>query len=252
MEIATTLKGQIDKNQITLVLETRGGLKDFDPTLKVGDMGVFFIKELNESEAKLAYWGSIATSQKPNFKIIDNNKNEQQSTNLTDEEYKIYSEVIIQLRQNFSERELLVLKKMTELHSLRNDGNDNWLQSLLVKDFGIANEELLKSFIYANHEPQALENRFDKSLDIVLISKEKIAELFNSEENGWAKFYANFPNAKGIIELSKIAFNYDKTKAIVSYGASFDRGKGGVGYYILLNKVDNKWVIAKKVMSWIA
>jgi cyclophilin family peptidyl-prolyl cis-trans isomerase len=44
---------------------------DFDPSLKPGDMGVFFLKEISQSTAKLAYAGSVALFPKPNFKVSD-------------------------------------------------------------------------------------------------------------------------------------------------------------------------------------
>ncbi len=41
-------------------LTTRGGLKDFDPDLSVGDTGVFFLKKKEDGSVAKAYWGSVA------------------------------------------------------------------------------------------------------------------------------------------------------------------------------------------------
>ena len=62
------LKGKSSQKVYTFNLVTRGGLKDFDPSLKKGDTGVFFLK-LREQEGQVekTYWGSVATFQKNHF-----------------------------------------------------------------------------------------------------------------------------------------------------------------------------------------
>ncbi len=82
IKIASFLKGSIKHTTLTLPLVTRGGLKDFDPALRVGDMGAFFLREIKGSVAKKAYWGSIATFQKPNFVVSEKSKT-QKSTDYT-------------------------------------------------------------------------------------------------------------------------------------------------------------------------
>ena len=64
--IAAIIKGESKAKEATFVLSTRGGLKDFDPELKVGDKGVFFLTR-NKGKFEKAYWGSIAIFPKDNF-----------------------------------------------------------------------------------------------------------------------------------------------------------------------------------------
>ena len=47
VKIASSLKGKFKSNEVTFILTSRGGVKDFDPQLKVGDTGVFFLIETN-------------------------------------------------------------------------------------------------------------------------------------------------------------------------------------------------------------
>lgn len=70
IKIVSVIKGNIRASQLTIELKTRG-VMDFDPSLKPGDMGVFFLKEISQSAAKLAYAGSVALFPKPNFKVSD-------------------------------------------------------------------------------------------------------------------------------------------------------------------------------------
>ncbi len=81
--VASVLKGSIKQGEIKVILQPRG-LKGFDPVLKVGDIGVFFLREVSESEAKLAYWGSVAVFQKLNFAVSEKPKEQQLRENHTD------------------------------------------------------------------------------------------------------------------------------------------------------------------------
>jgi len=64
------LKGKSPQTVYTFTLVTRGGLKDFDPSLKEGDSGVFFLKlRKQKGQVEKAYWGSIATFQKNHFDL---------------------------------------------------------------------------------------------------------------------------------------------------------------------------------------
>lgn len=66
INIAAVLKGELKDKQAAFILSTRGGLKDFDPQLKVGNKGVFFLIKNNNTFEK-AYWGSIAIFPKDHF-----------------------------------------------------------------------------------------------------------------------------------------------------------------------------------------
>ena len=66
IKIAAVIKGELKSNEIELTLTPRG-VKDFDPALKAGDTGVFFLKDVDGKSAKLAYFGSVAAFAKQNF-----------------------------------------------------------------------------------------------------------------------------------------------------------------------------------------
>jgi hypothetical protein len=69
VRIADVLKGKADERTITFPITCRGGLKDFDPELRVGDKGLFFLQEVKEGRSALAFFGSVALFAKGgNFK----------------------------------------------------------------------------------------------------------------------------------------------------------------------------------------
>ena len=70
IQVASHLKGGSQQDVFTFRLITRGGIKDFDPALRVGDSGVFFLKAIDEADhVEKAYWGSIATFPKDHFDL---------------------------------------------------------------------------------------------------------------------------------------------------------------------------------------
>ena len=169
-----------------------------------------------------------------------------------DYEYKVYSDTLLQLGEEKADtaKNVLVIKKETTLGPGTKSAE---AYNFLKKNFGgLVDDDLIREFATINSKSVELENKFVNALNVVLISKESKDKIFNPVEGGWKRFYSEYPNSSGIIEFSKVAFNADKTKAILYYGSSFDYGKGGVGYYILLKKQENEWVIQRKVMCWIA
>jgi cyclophilin family peptidyl-prolyl cis-trans isomerase len=71
IKIVSVLKGNVSANELTLEMQTRGDAGQ-DPVLKVDDMGVFFLKSISGTTAKLAYSGSVSVFPKPElFKVSD-------------------------------------------------------------------------------------------------------------------------------------------------------------------------------------
>lgn len=70
VRIADVLKGKAAGKTVTFPITCRGGLKDFDPELKVGDKGVFFLQPIEDRKSRLAFFGSVAIFAKGgNFKV---------------------------------------------------------------------------------------------------------------------------------------------------------------------------------------
>jgi hypothetical protein len=72
IKVDSFLKGQSPQTIYTFTLITRGDLKDFDPHLKKGDTGVFFLKQRKQTgQVEKAYWGSVAIFQKNHFSLTE-------------------------------------------------------------------------------------------------------------------------------------------------------------------------------------
>ncbi len=68
IRVSSVLKGKAEKNEVRVLLQVRGGLKEFDPEIHVGDFGVFFLN-LNRGSKyyRTAHGGSIAIFSKKHF-----------------------------------------------------------------------------------------------------------------------------------------------------------------------------------------
>ena len=142
---------------------------------------------------------------------------------------------------DFTDLDRLNFEKLRkEFSEFENELKNQELQEETFKDFknqNINSEKILKSEI-----PN------DK---IVLISSEEVDKIFKNNRKGWDHFYRKFPKSQGILTLSKIGFNENKTQAIVYYGnqSHYLAGIGYLAYYI---KINDSWKLAGLSELWIS
>jgi hypothetical protein len=74
-------------------------------------------------------------------------------------------------------------------------------------------------------------------------------EIFKTQRNGWAEFRRRFPSANGFITFSSVGLNSAHTQALVSV----ERQCGGLcgdGTFVVLKKVNGRWMIMRKIIAW--
>jgi hypothetical protein len=71
-----------------------------------------------------------------------------------------------------------------------------------------------------------------------LISSEELKSIF--ERSKWPGFYRKYEDSDGLIELSAVGFNADKTVAVVYMGHSCGTQCGG-GRFHVMQKKEGKW-----------
>ncbi|MGH9819763.1 MAG: hypothetical protein ACRD43_06305 [Pyrinomonadaceae bacterium] len=102
-------------------------------------------------------------------------------------------------------------------------------------------DPVLAAYHKANKSPAFLQRKFDESFTYELVSRDWIKKLFDEKSiGGWKDFYAKYPDSGGIISMSAVGFNVDKTIALVYMGHSCG-GLCGGGRYHMLQKTDGKW-----------
>lgn len=160
------------------------------------------------------------------------------------DEYLAYSFVIEDLDLGGN---LLVIEKTSVIPHLAED-----FQSQILSEMPGLDEETVHSFVEENQEIGAFEEKFKISSPYILLSNEEYQAFFGKNlAKGYEDFYARFPEAKGIISLTKAGMDPSHTQAFL-YGAYQIAPVNGVGYFYLLEKVNGAWAIQKKMLIWVS
>lgn len=115
----------------------------------------------------------------------------------------------------------------------------------LYPDLG---EELYTDFGAKNAEPADLERLFALDADYVVAN---VDALFASGAVGWADFYAKYPDADGLLTLSRVGFDQGMQSALVCV-SYYQGGLSGMGRYVLLKKEGGRWVVRGGYGAWIS
>jgi hypothetical protein len=85
----------------------------------------------------------------------------------------------------------------------------------------------------------------------VLLSATEEKAFFLPNGGGWDAFYQRYPNAQGLMRLSRVGFNATMDQALV-YVGNQSNYLAGAGVYYLLRKEDGTWRVVGEVMTWIS
>lgn len=90
-----------------------------------------------------------------------------------------------------------------------------------------------------NKKPWLLTRDFQLGKPYELINPSSIFTKGDPQEY-WDNFYKRFPHSSGLIQMSAVGFNQEKTRAIVYFGSS--RGSNaGCWLFRLFEKIHGKW-----------
>jgi len=167
---------------------------------------------------------------------------------LDDLDYSLYSLVLEEL---FTHTNTLVVRQ--EVRSGGPINNHSFIQNLKgqypeLDTLVFWDPVLIKDSVYY------LENKFSvPSKKVSLVSAEEIQYIFHDSEinDGWEEFYRRYPNSSGTISFSRIAYNPDKTQAMVDMGNIYG-SLGGEGRLIFLKLENNEWKIFLIILTWIS
>ncbi|HKN83983.1 MAG TPA: hypothetical protein VJW17_11115 [Pyrinomonadaceae bacterium] len=101
----------------------------------------------------------------------------------------------------------------------------------------------ISAYLELNKKQWLLQPRFSLELPYQFIDSAKVKAIF--EHSDWDEYYRLYPKSGGLIDLSAVGFNDDKTVAVVYMGHGCGPLCGGGGFHVL-EKVDGKW----KPLEW--
>jgi hypothetical protein len=92
---------------------------------------------------------------------------------------------------------------------------------------GAVSKEILDDFSSRNQQPQILKGQFDVNLIYKMMPKDKYIPPDSNE------FRKEYPEAKGILNLSHIGFNHDRNEALVYAEIKCGDNCGKSGYWLI-------------------
>lgn len=180
---------------------------------------------------------------------------------LDDEEYAVYSALINNSLKDDESREkssdksdrLLIINERTSLWDGSIASESQKFFEELKRSSPELQPETLNDLIVKSNGISTLERKFNIKIKYALVSDDEINALFKDDvSGGWEAFHRKFPKSSGILTLSRVGFNADKTQAIVYKGWSCG-GLCGGGGYTLLRKKKGVWLIGPNVgPSWVS
>jgi hypothetical protein len=90
---------------------------------------------------------------------------------------------------------------------------------------------------------------------VELVSNAALAALDQSVSSNpntyWRAFYERFPGSTGSISFSRPGYDSTRTHALLNYTHGCG-GRCGDGGYVLLERRDGKWVVLRRVVTWMS
>jgi len=173
----------------------------------------------------------------------------ERSSLITPEEYAVYDAMIesIFLPSGY---EMIVMVDHTAADISAGPASQQDVDYLRENMEPILEPETLADFVAMNDRSYLIENHFSLDVPVVLLDNEAMEEFFAAED-GWERFYDQYPNSQGVITLSRVGFNTNNEQALVYVGNQADF-LAGQGDYVLLTKEGGEWKIEKTVLAWIS
>lgn len=163
------------------------------------------------------------------------------------EDYAVYTAVI----SSFNSSNVVITQKTAFGMSFMM-ADDNYVYALSEGNPGFE-PEMATTLIDNNVNPLFLDYAFPiSSTHVILVPEAELNYIFNDGHSNkdWKQFYNTFPNTYGYTQFSVVAYNTDKTKALLETANSACSicGQGALYY---LEKEDGLWIIKKIVETWI-
>ena len=108
--------------------------------------------------------------------------------------------------------------------------------------------QTLDNYLLSNKTRQELKV-WNLGINYVIVSDRDLPD--GGFENYWERFYKKYPNSPGLAFFSKVGFNDRHDQAFVYVGRACG-GLCGSGEYVLLNKVNDEWVVRNEQGLWVS
>jgi hypothetical protein len=197
---------------------------------------------------------SASAQQKPSDASAGESKCE-----ATTEDYAVYSAILKNLghpedpEEEWRDKTQMIIKDQTVSgpSSMMNGNTSLWGFRSASKQAPVP--ETVEAFNQRTKASCQLKTSLDSSLTYTLVSDDDVSKLFKKGrgDDGWAKFYKEYPKSSGYWDFSAVGYNKVGAEALVYVGHHCGF-LCGTGHMVLLAKENGSWVVKNRVMLWIS
>jgi len=136
----------------------------------------------------------------------------------------------------------IVQKTKSPVHS-------EFIKDKLVSENIVFDSLLLSDYSEKNSNAYFLSSNNFELNTVRLINPTETNCFFSVEYKGWENYYKKYPKSTGLHTFSRPGINTTGNQAIIEYGwqANYDTG---MGYLVVLEKVNNKWIVKNRIPTW--
>lgn len=167
---------------------------------------------------------------------------------VTADEYDVYSSAISRLLEKHRSSSVVILERTEDVsdpHSVTSE----WVHRCETLPGG--GQRVTDDFRDSNQRPVELRRNFNLGVEYKLISHDELKTI-PEERMRLEGYRAKYPDSYGVISLSRVGFNEDKTQALL-YISQISCGSGcGEGICMLLAKENSAWKVMAERLSWIS
>jgi hypothetical protein len=120
--------------------------------------------------------------------------------------------------------------------------------SLMAKRLPGVDSSAIRSFEERNANSVLLNAGEFRDLTVVAVPRDSLDRLLHSDR-GWRAFYDEYPDAQGILTLSRVGFSDDRRQALLCYESRM-AVEGGGGELVQLLFDGHRWVITERLPLW--
>jgi hypothetical protein len=98
--------------------------------------------------------------------------------------------------------------------------------------------------------PAKFRHSFRLPVAYELVDKADIDGIFK-KGGWWTDYYKKYPDSQGILSLSRVGFSPDGKQAVF-FASNGCGGRCGTGAYVVMERTDSGWKVAKEILIWVS
>jgi len=99
-------------------------------------------------------------------------------------------------------------------------------------------------------QPAKFRHSFHLPVAYEFVDNAEIDAIFK-QGGWWTDYYKRYPNSQGILSLSRVGFSPDGKQAVF-FANNYCGGKCGTGAYVVMERTESSWRVAKEILIWVS